>query len=299
MIVNRSNLSTLYTAFSTAFRNGLDTRQAEAQWNRVAMRVPSTTRENEYGWLGNLPNVREWLGERVVQNLRTHDYAIKNRDFELTVGVDRNDIEDDNLGIYSTMFEMMGRSMAGHPDQLVFGLLAAGFSTVCYDGQFFFDSDHPVIDANGVVQSVSNTGGGSGTAWYLFDTRSGFMPLIFQERKAPQIVRMDAETDEAVFSRKEFRYGADCRDNVGFGFWQGAYGSKATLDAAAYATAREGMMGRKGDFGRPLGLRPNLLVVPPALEKEGLEILNAERLSSGATNVYRGTAELLVVPWLA
>jgi len=44
---------------------------------------------------------------------------------------------------------------------------------------------------------------------------------------------------------------------------------------------------------------PNLLVVPPALEHAGLTILNAERDQYGATNVYKGTAELLVVPWLA
>jgi phage major head subunit gpT-like protein len=44
---------------------------------------------------------------------------------------------------------------------------------------------------------------------------------------------------------------------------------------------------------------PRLLIVPPALEAAGLEILNAERDAAGATNVWRGTAELLVVPWLA
>jgi len=57
--------------------------------------------------------------------------------------------------------------------------------------------------------------------------------------------------------------------------------------------------GMKGDHGRPLGIMPNVLVVPPSLRENGLEILNAERDSGGATNVWRGTAELLVVPWLA
>ena len=54
-----------------------------------------------------------------------------------------------------------------------------------------------------------------------------------------------------------------------------------------------------GDHGRPLGVMPTHLVVPPALREAGLEILNAERDAAGATNVWRGAATLLVVPWLA
>ena len=89
--------------------------------------------------------------------------------------------------------------------------------------------------------------------------------------------------------RKEYRYGVDGRANVGFAFWQQAYGSKQTLDKAAYEAARQTMMEFKSDEDRPLGVKPNLLVVPPALESKGLEILNAERDAAGATNVWRGT----------
>ena len=94
-------------------------------------------------------------------------------------------------------------------------------------------------------------------------------------------------------------YGVDCRDNVGYGLWQLCWGSKQTLDAAHYKTARESMLGMKGDHGRPLGIRPTHLLVPPSLEGQALEILNAERNAAGATNVYKGTAQLLVCPWLA
>jgi phage major head subunit gpT-like protein len=55
----------------------------------------------------------------------------------------------------------------------------------------------------------------------------------------------------------------------------------------------------KGDHARPLGIRPTHLVVPPSLEGQALEILNAERDAAGATNVYKGTAQLIVCPWLA
>lgn len=298
LIVNAANLSTLYTSFKTSFNKGLG--RVKPQWDKVATPVPSTSREENYGWMGKVPNVREWLGDRVVQNIMLHKYAIANKDFELTLGVPRNDIDDDQYGIYGPLFEAMGESTGAHPDQLVFALLAAGFSTVCYDGQYFFDTDHPVIDADGVtVNSVANTDGGSGTAWYLMDTRRFLKPLVYQTRKPFGFQRFDKDTDPNVFMRKEFLYGADGRSNVGFGFWQFAWGSKQTLNKANYKIAREALSGMKGDHGRPLGIMPGLLVVPSSLEGNALEIVNAERDAAGATNVYKGTAEVMVCPWLA
>jgi phage major head subunit gpT-like protein len=297
MIVNSPNLRSLYTGFSAAYQGAF--AAAAPKWARVALRAPSSTRSNEYGWLGQLPRIREWLGDRVVQNIHTHDYTIKNKPWELTIGVDRDDIEDDNIGIYSPLFAEMGRATAVFPDELVFALLKAGFATNCYDGQYFFDTDHPVLNEAGVPTSVSNSGGGGGTGWYLLDTTRPIKPIVFQDRKAFEFVRMDAPTDEVVFNRKEYRYGVDGRCNVGFGLWQMAYGSKQTLDADAYGVARAAMMGMKGDYGRPLNIMPNLMVVPPSLEGAAREILMAERNAAGETNIWRGSAELEVVPWLA
>jgi len=296
MIINQSNLGRLFTGYSAAFQRGLG--QADPQWNRVATRVPSTTREEKYAWLGQTPNLREWIGDRVIKSIEAHDYSIKNKSWESTIEVGRDDIEDDTYGVYSPLFEEMGRSTAAHPNQLVFSLLGQGFATACYDGQYFFDTDHPVLDEDGKVTSVSNTGGGSGDAWFLIDDSRALKPILYQVRKDYNFVRQDREEDENVFMRKSFRYGVDGRSNVGFGFWQFAYGSKQTLDKTGYKAARTALMGMKGDYGRPLGLRPRLLVVPPALEEAGLELLNAERDAAGATNVYRGTAELLVCEWL-
>jgi len=297
MIINSANLDAIRVGFSTAFRRGLG--QAATQYGRVATTVPSSTKENKYGWLGKLPDMRQWIGPRAVQGLAEHDYSIPNVSYELTVGVDRDDIEDDNLGVYQPMFVEMGEAVARQPDRLVFAALAAGFTTNCYDGQYFFDTDHPVLDGTGAEISVANTDGGSGTAWFLLSTRRALKPIIFQNRKNPMFVMKDRPEDDNVFANKEFQYGVDARRSVGYGFWQMAWGSKQTLNKANYKIAREALMGMKGDHGTPLGLTPDLLVVPPSLEGEALEILNAERDAAGATNVYKGTAELLNSPWLA
>ena len=300
MIINRANLDTLFKSFNASFRRGLIGMQANSMYSTVAMTTMSGTAEEVYPWLGKIPGLKKWIGERTVENLRQHGFAIRNEDFEDTISVDRNQIEDDQYGVYSTMFEALGEAVAAHPDELVWALLKKGFETKCYDGQFFFDTDHPVLDAAGEATSVSNDGGGNGTGWYLMDLSGVMKPIVFQQRKkADDIVRMDREDDDNVFMRKEFIYGVDCRDNVGFGLWQKSYGSKQGLTAANYKTARAALLGMKGDYGRPLGIRPTHLIVPPSLEGEGMEILNAERDNAGATNVWRGTAQLVVVPWLA
>lgn len=297
MIVNGANLRNLYVGFKTHFQNAFD--ETPSQYQQVSMTVTSTTKEEDYGWLGQFPGLREWIGDRVVHGIAAHGYTIRNKPFELTVGVPRTNIEDDNIGIYAPMMQEMGRSTKVHPDEMVFPQYTAGFSATCYDGQYFFDTDHPVLDATGKVVSVANTDGGSGAPWFLADLSRSIKPVIYQQRKKPNFVAKDSETDENVFMRAEYLYGVDCRDNVGFGLWQLCWGSKQPLDTAHYKLARETMQGMKGDHGRPLGIRPTHLLVPPSLEGQALEILNAERNAAGATNVYRNTAQLIVCPWLA
>jgi phage major head subunit gpT-like protein len=298
MLINQQTLRNLYVGFNAAFSNGLNS-QAASQFSRVATTVPSTTKENEYGWLGKVPNVREWIGDRVVNSISQSGYALRNKSYELTISVDRDDIEDDNLGVYTPMFTELGAASGSHYDQLVFGLLKAGFSTACYDKQNYFDTDHPVLDENGAVTSVANTDGGAGAPWFLIDDSRYLKPIILQKRKAWNLVAKDKETDDNVFERKEYVYGTDARHNVGFGFWQFAWGSKQTLDAAHYETARAALSGMKGDFGRPLGVKPRLLVVGPSLEGPANRLINNERNASGADNEWKGTAEVLVCPWLA
>ena len=149
MIINGEVLRGMHKSFKALVLDAFG--KALPQWNKIAMEIPSGNKGNDYGWLGKLPRVREWIGERVIQNLKAHGYTILNKDWELTIGVDRNDIKDDQVGIYKPLFENMGNEMALHPDELVFGLVADGFTEKCYDGQYYFDDDHEVNGA-----SVSN-----------------------------------------------------------------------------------------------------------------------------------------------
>ncbi|MCA7947856.1 Mu-like prophage major head subunit gpT family protein [Burkholderia vietnamiensis] len=297
MEINRANLRAVFTGFNTVFQQAFD--GASSDWQKVAMPVPSTTSQEVYPWLGQTTRFREWIGDRVLQNLTSHDFAIKNKSFENTVSVERTTIEDDTYGVYKPAIAQLGLDAKQHPDELVFGLLKQGATKTCYDGQYFFDTDHPVLQENGQVGSVSNFQAGAGPTWYLLDMTRVVKPIILQQRKPYNFVAMDQETDEVVFSENKLRYGVDARCNVGFALWQLAYASQAELTEDSYEAARQAMTGMKGDNGRPLGIRPSLLVVPPMYEGRGRKILNADANNYGATNIWKGSADLLATPWLA
>ncbi|WP_299440179.1 Mu-like prophage major head subunit gpT family protein [uncultured Rhodospira sp.] len=296
MLINRTNLSDTFVGFKTIFNDAFNT--AESEYQRVAMDVPSATSEEDYKWMGKTTRFRKWLGDRVIQNLSAHSYVIKNEPFENTVGVDRDDIEDDKLGVYKPMIQQLGYDAKTHPDELIFPLLSNGFGTLCYDGQNFFDTDHPVLEADGSTVSVSNMQTGSQTPWFLLDTSKPIRPFLFQKRRDYDFVAMDTPDDEAVFSRKEFRYGVDCRVAAGYGLWQMAFGSKLELNETNLAAALAAMRSIKGDQGKPLNIKPTLLVVPPSLEYTARKLLQAEQIG-GTTNVLRNAAELLSTAWLA
>lgn len=301
MIINRANLKTLFTAFNAAFKDGMG--QAVSQYTQIATAVPSTTGSEEYGWLGQLPNMREWIGDRVVHGISEHDYTIKNKPFELTIAVPRTKIEDDQYGVYTPLFTEMGRSVAAHPDQLIFSLLANGRTAQGYDKVPFFSANHPVLDAKGKQTTQSNVDDGSGGigTWYVLDTTRALKPLIFQDRKAPNFVAKDSETDDNVFDQAVYKYGTDRRGNAGFGFWQLAQSSNKALNSDNLWAAIEALESRKGDYGRPLGITANLLVVPGNLQKAGRTLLTSELVSDGTTTVSNGLKDrlqLLSSPWL-
>jgi TP901 family phage tail tape measure protein len=196
MIINASNLDLVFRGYKAVYSTAFEA--TPALYDKVAMTVPSSTGQEEYGWLGQFPQLREWIGERHIKNLKSHGFTIKNRDFESTVAVARNDLADDRVGIYTPMFKEMGRTAKIHPDTLVFGLLKAGFATNGFDGQYFFDTDHPLYDQEGdVVGSVANLQAGSGAPWYLMDLSRAIKPLIWQDRAPNEFVPLGLDGTQA------------------------------------------------------------------------------------------------------
>ena len=70
------------------------------------------------------------------------------------------------------------------------------------------------------------------------------------------------------------------------------------LDAAGFEKAYNAMVSLKGDGGRPLAIRPNVLLVPPALENAAKLLVEGDKLANGAYNPNKGKAKVIVSPWL-
>jgi phage major head subunit gpT-like protein len=303
MLINASSISAIFINLKTTFAKAFEA--APSVWQKIAMLVPSTGSQNDYAWIDNFPRMRQWVGEKVVRALKAFKYTLPNQDFEATVGVRRNDIEDDNLGIYAPQAQMAGHSAKQWPDELIMDVVNGAFANLCYDGQYFCDTDHPVINpATGEAVSVSNKGTvalscatqalaiasygaartamrkfkddegrplnitpnvllvppalehialalinndrlddgkanpykgtaevvvdarlTSDTAWFLLDTTKPVKPFIFQQRKKPVFVQQTDMNADDVFTRGEYKFGAEARGAAGYGLWQLCYGS--------------------------------------------------------------------------
>lgn len=67
---------------------------------------------------------------------------------------------------------------------------------------------------------------------------------------------------------------------------------------AEYATARQAMHKLRGENGRLLGIRPTTLVVPTALERSALQLINNQVTTAGGSNEWYQSATLIITPWL-
>lgn len=299
MIINASTMSTLYTAFKASFAQGLASG-ANVQWQNIAEPVPSSTAINTYSWLGEFPKMREWIGDRVLKEIEGQQYQLINKAFEATVKVKRINIDDDQYGIYAPLMRSMGAAAAKFPDELVFDALVNGHVNLCYDGQPFFSANHVVT--NGVFSAThSNIIAGAGQPWYLMYTGGAIKPLIYQQRQEPRFTPMTSDSDESVFMRAEYRYGADARSVAGYGFWQMALRSSAALDGAALDAAHDRLSGFTDEHGRPLAIVPDTLVVGRSNRAIANKLINAELINDGGVpvdNPYQGMYKLIYSPLL-
>lgn len=299
MILNAANLALLTQAVNAAFMAGNGAMQtAESAWNQVAMEIPSATSENVYPYLKSMGTIRKWVGDRVIQNLAQGDFRLGNDPFEETHGIPRDKVEDDQYGIYSKLFEQLGRNVRNFQDRQVFSLLKAGFTSLGPDGQYFFDTDHPVGQPGQEV-SVSNFMGGSGEPWFIMDGSQVYKPLIWQPRKAFNLVTLFDETDPNVFFRKEFIYGVDGRSGAGYSpFWQLMFASKNALDATNVKATLTAMSMQKDDEGTPLGVMGTHIIVGPALAETARALFENEFTANGASNEMKGRLKVISTRWL-
>lgn len=181
MLINTENLAGIFKGFRLLFKQFFDGKSSF--WEKLATKVSSSTGSETYGWLLNIPQMREWIGDREIKNLSANDYTVKNKTYESTIAVPRDAIEDDTLGVFRPAIGMMAEEAKSFPDTLVADLLRNGTTNVCYDKQPFFSGSHKIKKSN-----VSNKGTKKLTVDSYGSARAAMMSLKNDEDKTLRIM---------------------------------------------------------------------------------------------------------------
>lgn len=121
----------------------------------------SNQESETYKFLGMSPAMREFIGGRQAKGFRENGITIVNKKFEATLEVLVDEIRRDKTGQVMMRVRELAQRTNAHWAKLLSTLLIAGESTVCYDGQYFFDTDHSEGDSgaqsNDVTLDVTTT----------------------------------------------------------------------------------------------------------------------------------------------
>lgn len=148
----------LRTEFVKAFDNG----ETPADVAPMIMETKSNSNKEKYGWLGQAPQMNEWKDSRTLKGLLDYDYEIENISYESTLQVDRDEIDDDQIGNIKIRIQDMARVARNHPRKLFFELLQDGEVGLCYDGSPFFSTTHKYT-TDSVAQSNLYSGSIAGS----------------------------------------------------------------------------------------------------------------------------------------
>lgn len=114
-------------------------------WQRVAIQLNMDTAAVDIVDLGAAPMPKQSKGGLTVQDMIEKTIEVKPVDWDITVWVSQNAIDDDRTGSLLQRVRTAGDNFQKHINKRVFETLNGGDGTtygLCYDGEEFFDSDH-------------------------------------------------------------------------------------------------------------------------------------------------------------
>lgn len=166
--VTSSEIPKLLTAgMKTEFMKAYETSTTDYQ--KIVTEIPSNKNQESYSWLGGVPQMKRWKDERTPQGLLEHDFTIKNLDWESSISVDRNAIEDDLYGQIKIRVRELGVEARRFFDELVFTLLGqadqtSGVAGTILEGETLTCYDSKACCATNHIEGESGTQGNYSTS---------------------------------------------------------------------------------------------------------------------------------------
>lgn len=130
-----------------SFYKTLSQNNGAAWVDQVSNYFTSDQKSEEYAWIGQSPVMREWIGGRNARGFRENGLTITNKHFEATIDFLVKDLRRDKTGQVLTRINELARRTNAHWASLLSILILNAEATPCYDGQYFFDTDHSEGDS--------------------------------------------------------------------------------------------------------------------------------------------------------
>ena len=124
------------------------------QWTQIANVVNMDRKSVDLVDLGAAPMPKESGAGITIQDFIEKNLTIKPKDWDITVFISHNAMQDDQTGVLENRVRGAGQNFQKHMDKIVFQALNGGGAAtygLCYDGQYFFDTDH--VDKGGLYQT--------------------------------------------------------------------------------------------------------------------------------------------------
>ncbi len=114
-----------------------------AAWvDPLSMLFNSDQDSETYKWLGQSPAMREWVGGRNAKGFSENGLTVVNKHYEATLEYLLSEMRRDKTGQMMVRIRELANRTNSHWASLLSALILNGTTTVCYDGEYFFDTDH-------------------------------------------------------------------------------------------------------------------------------------------------------------
>ena len=127
-----------------------------AAWIDAASNYFTSDQPSEsYVMLGMPPALREWVGGRHAKGFSDNGFTIANKHFEATIEIALKDMRRDKTGQIKARIAEFAQRGQSHFASLLSTLIVNGAASLCYDGQYFFDTDHAEGESGSQANSIT------------------------------------------------------------------------------------------------------------------------------------------------
>jgi len=152
MILGIEAIEAVQRGLNTSFQEAYN--RTKVLYEQLSMVVNSTAGVEEWPWFDLTGDMKAWKSTLQLGHIKLNDWTITNEDYENSILIPKNDIDDDKIGVYGPLFDTMGMNAKRHPDKLLSDLLSAGFDDDCYDGEKFYSATHPIPGSSDVNDNL-------------------------------------------------------------------------------------------------------------------------------------------------